>query len=160
MTQSSTQRTPLAKSGRGGYRPGAGRPPNATNKLSREAREKALATGDGMLPHEFLLKIVRGEPIFRKEVHPVTGQEVVIQEQYDFEARKDAAKAAAPYYAPKISTVEVISGVSDNELDSIIARAAAEAGISLGTGGEGEEGEAAQSKPSAGEPTRRRVLLD
>lgn len=123
----------------GGARAGAGRPPGAASRMSREARAKAEATG--ILPHEFLLMIVRGEPIFRMEVHPMTGEKVAVKEDYSFEDRKDAAKAVAPYYAPKISTVEVITGVSDYELDSIIARAAAEAGISVGTSGEGEEDE-------------------
>jgi hypothetical protein len=59
----------------------------------------------------------------------------------DLETIKDAAKAAAPYFAPKISTVEVIQGVSEHELDRIIALAASEAGVSLGIGGEGQEDE-------------------
>ena len=131
----------------GGKREGAGRPPGAINRLAKEARDKAAATG--VLPHEFLLMIVRGEPIFRIEIEPSTGKKIHVLEQYDFEARRDAAKAAAPYYAPKISTVEVINGVSDNELDQIIARAAAEAGISLGPSGESteDEGEAVTRAP-------------
>lgn len=131
-----------------------GRPPGAVNRLAKEAREKAQATG--ILPHEFLLQIVRGEPIFRTEIHPITGQKAVIQEVYGFEDRKDAAKAAAPYYAPKISTVEVIHGVSDHELDSIIARAAAEAGVSLGPSGEGTTD---QASDDTGGSSRQRVRL-
>ena len=142
---------------RGGYRPGGGRPPGAISKMSREARDKAAATG--VLPHEFLLMIVRGEPIFRIEIEPSTGKKISVLEQYDFEARKDAAKAAAPYYAPKISTVEVINGVSDNELDRIIERAAAEAGISLSTGGEGEENQG-EERTGDSAPRVRRQLLD
>jgi len=136
-----------------------GRPPGAMNRLAKEARDKAAATG--VLPHEFLLMIVRGEPIFRIEIEPTTGKKIHVQEQYDFEARRDAAKAAAPYYAPKISTVEVINGVSDNELDQIIERAAAEAGVSLGTSGEGEEDESSDSNGETLQRGRRRVnLLD
>jgi hypothetical protein len=103
--------------------------------------------------------IVRGEPIYRIEVHPMTGEKMVIQESYDFDARRDAAKAAAPYYAPKISTVEVINGVSDNELDQIIERAAAEAGVSLGTGGESQTDEGEDSGGESVQRRRRRVQL-
>ena len=115
-----------------------GRPLGATNRMAIEAREKAKATGD--LPHEFLLRIARGEAIYR-DVVDRDGSTKRVLEVYDFEDRKDAAKAAAPYYAPKISTVEVIKGVPDDELDSIIAQLAAETGIGLGNGGEGETDE-------------------
>lgn len=115
-----------------------GRPEGAMSKLAKEAREKAEQTG--LLPHEILLDMARGNP---QLVYEQDG-DTVIQKyvSLDVDQRRDAAKAAAPYYAPKISTVEVITGVGDDELDAIIKRAAAEAGVSLGSGGEGEEGEA------------------
>lgn len=118
-----------------------GRPEGALSKLSREAREKAKATG--LLPHEFLLSIARGEIIYR-DVLQKDGSIDKVMEDYDFAARQDAAKAAAPYYAPKISTVEVISGVADDQLDSIIAQLAAQAGVDPSAFGEGtkDEGEA------------------
>ena len=75
---------------RGGKRPGAGRPKGAVSKLATEAVAKAKATGD--LPHEFLLKIVRGEPI--------DGTAPSIEQ------RIHAAIAAAPYFAPKLAAVE------------------------------------------------------
>lgn len=129
----------------GGPRPGSGRPLSSTNRLAKEAREKAQATGE--LPHEFLLRIARGDVIYRDVVDPMTGKIRNIIEQYTFEDRKDAAKAAAPYFAPKISTVEVIRGVPDDELDAIIAQLAAEAGFGPSNGGEGEEGETEDSTP-------------
>ena len=141
------------RSNRGGYRPGSGRKPNSVNRISKEAREKALASGE--LPHEFLLRIARGEIITRQFRNPATGRMETVEEQYSFEDRKDAAKAAAPYFAPKISTVEVIKGVAEDELDSIIAKLAAETGISVGDGGESTEGEAEASPTS-----RRRTQLN
>ena len=134
--------------GRGGYRVGSGRKPNSTNRLAKEAREKAQASGE--LPHEFLLRIARGEVITREYRNPATGHIEIVEEQYSFDDRKDAAKAAAPYFAPKISTVEVIRGVADDELDSIIAKLAAETGFGPSDGGESTESE---SSPS---PTNRR----
>lgn len=114
-----------------------GRPVGSMSKIAMEAREKAKATGQ--LPHEFLLSIARGEAIFRDVVDPATGEITKQLEVYDFDARRDAAKAAAPYYAPKISTVEVISGVPDEQLDLIIAQLTAEAGVNTGASGEEQE---------------------
>jgi hypothetical protein len=122
-----------------------GRPAGSSNRLALEARAKAQASGE--LPHEFLLRIARGEAIYRDVLNPATGSITQVMEDYTFEDRKDAAKAAAPYYAPKISTVEVIRGVPDDELDSIIAQLAAQTGLSIGDGGEGEEGEGEDSTP-------------
>lgn len=142
--------TPVRKhrdgGGRGGYRPGAGRKPGSTNVMSKAAREAARESG--LLPHEILLSIARGEPQVLKV--PTGSRKADGSYEYeeqlvgvDLESIKDAAKAAAPYYAPKLSTVETIQGVSEDDLDAIIARAAAEAGVGLGTGGEGpaREGE-------------------
>ena len=90
----------------GGVRPGAGRPKGAISKMSAASRQAAAATGE--LPHEFLLRVMRGEPI---EDHTPT-----------FEERLDAAKAAAPFYAPRLATQQVkLSGqtlreASDEEL--------------------------------------------
>lgn len=75
---------------RGGRRTGAGRPKGAVSKLATDAVTKAKATGD--LPHEFLLKIVRGEAI--DGLSP------------SIEQRIHAAIAAAPYFAPKLATIE------------------------------------------------------
>lgn len=125
-----------------------GRPPGAMSKLAKEARERAQETGE--LPHEILLSIARGNPQpVRSVAYDEDSGEITVKitgyEIPDLEQRKDAAKAGAPYFAPKISTVEVISGVSDDELDNIIALAAAEAGVSLGSVGEGQESEATQA---------------
>jgi len=76
-------------SSRGGSRPGAGRKTGTVNRLSQKAREEAAKTGD--LPHEFLLQVMRGNRIAG---HKPT-----------FAERMDAAKAAAPYYAPRLAAV-------------------------------------------------------
>lgn len=124
--------------GRGGYRENSGRKPNSTNRMSMAAREAAARTG--LLPHEILLSIARGEPQTLK----VPNDKGEVKERLvgvSLEDVKDAAKAAAPYFAPKMSAVELISGVADDDLDELIKSAAAEAGFGLTTGGEGEEGE-------------------
>jgi len=81
----------------GGKREGAGRKPGSVNKITQRAREAAAKTGE--LPHEFLLRIVRGEAI---DGHAP-----------EFAERMDAAKAAAPYYAPRLATTVVAAQVSN-----------------------------------------------
>lgn len=122
---------------------GRGRPAGSLGKLAREARAQAERTGQ--LPHEILLDIARGEVMFAKTM--VNGVLTRVAQHPDLQMRKDAARDAAPYYAPKIATVEVIQGVTDADLDEIIARAAAEAGIGIGTDGEGETDEEERRAP-------------
>jgi hypothetical protein len=59
--------------------------------LSQEAIEAATKTGE--LPHEFLLRVLRGEAIDG--------------EKPAFDKRIDAAKAAAPYFAPRLATATI-----------------------------------------------------
>lgn len=120
-----------------------GRPVGSMNRLAKAARERAQESG--ALPHELLLQWSRGEPMSRK-VPPEDDEDrndlskwTVEYLPVDGDTMKSSATAAAPYFAPKISTVEVISGVSDADLDSFIERAASEAGLSVGTRGEGQE---------------------
>jgi hypothetical protein len=129
------------------------------NKLAREAR--AMAAQTGKLPHEILLDIARGQVVIQRFLDE-DGTQVTRRLIPTIDDIRDAAKAAAPYFAPKISTVEVIQGVSDHELDRIIALAAAEAGISIGSGGEGQEdqdeadGDSECNHSSEQKPARRR----
>ena len=76
---------------RGGRREGAGRKKGAVSKMTLRAREEAARTG--MLPHEFLLNIMRGGEAAKQ----CLGRDSTNEE------RIDAAKAAAPFYAPKLA---------------------------------------------------------
>jgi len=144
-TQLIKERTRLAKppgDSDGRERKHGGRPLNAVNKRSKEAIAQARLTGK--LPHEILLSIARGE-VQEEVVLDNHGRQTRKKVSVPLSMQKEAAQAAAPYYAPKISTVEVISGVGDDDLNQLIAQLAAEAGVSLtpsgkGTPGEGEEG--------------------
>ena len=89
--------------------------PKRVSKVNRLAIEEAHRTG--LLPHEFLLKISRGGRI--DGVKP------------DMAMRIGCAKAAAPYYAPKLSAVELIKDLNDEELEAIIAGTANEAGFTI-----------------------------
>lgn len=91
-----------------------GRQKGSVNRLAKEAIDQAKKGGP--LPHEWLLSIVRGEPVKQKvwdiERDPQTGRELSRQLKEDIvypslDTRVDAAKAAAPYYAPKLATQHV-----------------------------------------------------
>ena len=96
-----------------------GRKKGQVQAVSELARIEAAK--EGILPHEWMLKIVRGEPI-KQRVMEVTvdedgveTREWVEHEVYpDFATRVDCAKAAAPFYAPKLAaqTVSLKGGVS------------------------------------------------
>lgn len=92
----------------------------------------------GLLPHEWLLKVVRGDSIIQRYTTDVLdkqgkiiGQEVHEKEVYpDLSMRHDAAKAAAPYYAPRLATQvitlrgreDLINSLTDEQLDEAIAQ--------------------------------------
>jgi hypothetical protein len=118
----------------GGQRQGAGRPRGLKNVMTDLARAEAKLAG--MLPHEFLLAVVRGDTIRQRVVNNVINKQgkVIGQEIQefdvipDFQMRVDAAKAAAPYYAPRLATQvvtirgreDVLNQLSDDQLDQAI----------------------------------------
>lgn len=109
---------------RGGARAGAGKPKGRIATVSAKARAEAAATG--LLPHEWLLMVARGEPIKQRRLQisvDKKGKEVsrewIEEEIYpDFPTRVDAAKAAAPFYAPKLA-VQVVSPTGTNNSDKV-----------------------------------------
>lgn len=81
----------LEKSNHGGARKGAGRKKGSCTTKTRELAEKAIEAG--ISPLEYLLEVMRD----------------VSQDQKD---RIDAAKSAAPYIHPKLSSVVVDGDMS------------------------------------------------
>ena len=104
----------------GGAQPGGGRRKGRKQTVSNQARKEAAAAG--LLPHEWLLKVSRGEPIPHKQwkiVYDTKGNElsrelVEVEVYADFATRIDAAKAAAPYYAPRLSAQQMKLDQSSN----------------------------------------------
>jgi hypothetical protein len=94
MSESKNQRKSNA-AGRGGRRPGSGRPKGAATKKTREIADRAAA--EGITPLEFMLRIMRTEP---EDVEDER-QAVAIMN-----LRFEAAKAAAPYMHPRLAAVE------------------------------------------------------
>ncbi len=70
---------------RGGKRAGAGRPPGAHNKRTREIAEQAAKKG--ITPLEYMLKVMRDS-------------------KADGARRDDMAKAAAPYMHPRLNAIQ------------------------------------------------------
>lgn len=115
----------------------------------------------GQLPHEILLSMARGEIQTEQYYDAASGEIMTRLVTIDLEGRRDAAKAAAPYYAPKMATVELIKTGTDDELDAIIAELAAEAGFASRAAGEGtSDGDQGGTEPESsdgdGEPRRGR----
>lgn len=116
----------------GGARAGAGRKQGTLAKVTNKAREAAMETG--LLPHEWLLKVSRGEPITHRrwkivyfKTGPKAGEEksrTLIEEEIyaDFPTRLDAAKAASGFYAPKLA-VKVVN--PEGDVASVAAQLAA-----------------------------------
>lgn len=123
----------------GGKREGGGRKLGAVQKVTNQAREEAAKTG--LLPHEWLLKVARGEPIeqtfWKDELDArgnFKGKKLVTEEVYpSLEMRADSAKAAAPYYAPRLATQvitlrgreDLLNSMTDDQLEKAISELSA-----------------------------------
>lgn len=110
------------------------KPGSPSSAITAMVRAKAVRTGK--LPHEILLDIARGEPID----HHVWDHEkkaYVKRSIYPpWEDRVDAAKAAAPFYAPRLAASVVKtpgsqdpSGMSDKQLNDELRNLLLEFGI-------------------------------
>ena len=87
---------------KGGKRKGAGRKKRVPNRVTRDLRERLLASGES--PLEFLTKIYRApEPTQRNGENTLAFMARRQQWAHD---RLEAAKAAAPFYHSKLATVE------------------------------------------------------
>jgi hypothetical protein len=102
--------------GRGGARPGAGRPKRKANKFDAEVRAKAAE--EGILPVEYMLRVMRDK-------------------RHSTQRRDAMAVAAAPYLHHKLSSVElknkpgeklrmVMEGMSEKEAAEAYATALAQ----------------------------------
>lgn len=73
---------------------------NAREKISADTVEAARATG--MLPHEWLLAVMRGEQINHFAYDSDTQEIIEVIVLPTFADRMEAAKSAAPYFANKL----------------------------------------------------------
>jgi hypothetical protein len=80
-----------------------GRQAGTRNKVSREAVQKAQETGD--LPADILLRLAREAELHYRDVakRPKVKPAVLVALRTH---AKDCAQAAAPYFNPKLSTIE------------------------------------------------------
>ncbi|SNT33672.1 hypothetical protein SAMN06265795_12639 [Noviherbaspirillum humi] len=127
---------------RGGKRDGAGRKVGSANTKTREIADRAAS--EGLTPLEFMLQVMRNDAL-PENASPA-------QQAAQLAMRFEAAKAAAPYIHPRLSSVEAnikgdfsYTNLTDDELDAAITQAAAEAGVDVGATGESP----AESGPKA-----------
>lgn len=115
----------------GGKRANAGRRKGSQNKRTKEIVEGARE--HGMLPHEFLLAISQD----RLGDNVLLGYTMFGEPQYGkpcLKTRQRAAEAAAPYYAPRLATIEakIESQVTHVIGTTILSEAEFESRYSLG----------------------------
>jgi hypothetical protein len=111
----------------------SGRKPGSRNRSKQEIIDKAKAAGE--LPHEFLLRVVQN----RLAPHEMVGDDGTLFEVVPLEMRIEAATKCASFFAPKLSSVEVISSLTDNDLDTLIKELATQAGLGNALGRESQE---------------------
>lgn len=113
---------------RGGPQPGSG-PKRGTKRITAKAREAArlaAENGNKILPHEILLNAANGESFMQRRLvivyykrGPLKGQEKMrewVEEIYwpTVQEQIDAAKAAAPYFAPRLTSLPIDPGKFNN----------------------------------------------
>lgn len=84
---------------------------SSPKRVLKNARKRAV--DEGVLPHEWLLNIMLGKPVKQRKVQitcDAEGNEIsreVLEEDYyaDFQTRFEAAKASAPFFAPRHAVV-------------------------------------------------------
>ena len=87
----------------GGKRPGAGRKRGVPNKVTSTLRERLLASGPS--PLEVLVELYRSaEPTREPGEHAIIYAMRYKQWAHD---RLEAAKAAAPFFHPKLQSIEI-----------------------------------------------------
>ena len=103
-------RLPKAKNPKTAKNPkSGGRVKGTRNKLTQMGFKHALMMADKgyELPHEFLWRVMRAETEFDSyAVDQNTGKGVRTRVWLSLEQRIDAAKAAAPYIAPRLSLID------------------------------------------------------
>lgn len=102
------------KSRNGGRRAGAGRPRGSRNRrtiaLSQATAEAQQAARTGETPLDFLLRVMRNT-------------------KNAMQIRIDAAKAAAPYIHPRLSSIELNQNPKGETHDEYVLRRARERGL-------------------------------
>ena len=97
---------------------------SSSSKWAEESRKAARESGE--LPHEFLLRVARGEPI---DCYETAEDGTVVEKTVfpSFEDRVEAANICANYYAPKLTAQQVESvdsatEMSDEDLERELAK--------------------------------------
>ena len=91
--------------------------PKGTGRRSSSIMGDAKLSGE--LPHEFMLRIMRGGAIQQKRVNPETGEYEDTEFYPAFKYRLECAKYAAPYFAAKLAHIPLLNGETPDMGDII-----------------------------------------
>lgn len=94
-----------------------------SSRWAEESRKQARESGE--LPHEFLLRVARGEPIDIVELNE-EGLRIAKIYYPTFSDRVECANACANYFAPKLTaqqteSMDPVSEMTDEELNRKLA---------------------------------------
>ncbi len=109
-----------------------------TTKEDQDVLDMLRYTTSDELPHEFLLRVAQGHPIVVK----IPGKQQIRYEVPTIEQRIKAANMAAPYFAPRLSAVQVLQGMNNEQLDQLTKEYATLSGFTITASRESTEGEA------------------
>lgn len=118
-----------------------GRPVGSKDTKPRTANMALINkyANEGLLPHEILLLIARGKAMpmgYDENGDPLKDDDgKILYWHPNMDERLDAAKSGAPYFAPKLSAIEVMKGMTDDTLLELIVGTAAACGLEFTAGG-------------------------
>ena len=103
------------------------------NQLSALMERVSALGGTGLLPHEVLCSVAQGRRMpmgLDEHGDPLRNEEgEIIWWQPSRDERLDAAKAGAPFFAPKLSAVDFTRNLDDDTLLSLILELAQSTGL-------------------------------
>ena len=108
-----------------------------TTQEDKEVLDLLRSSAGDELPHEFLLKVSQGHPV----MVIATGEKKAHYAVPTLEQRIKAANMAAPYFAPRLSAVQVLQGMNNEQLDQLTKEYATLSGFTITARREGTEGE-------------------
>lgn len=119
---------------------GMGRKPGPNKRTKTMAMIAHRAALEGITPLEVMLRVMR--LLYEKGMNATTyrkGKTVKYIDEDKLEKSAAIAKDAAPFVHPRLSSIEVIRNLTDDDLDAIIAGTAAQAGVSVSISGASAE---------------------
>ncbi len=95
-------------------------PSRALSSVYRKTRDlvRKQIQENGPLPHEFLALIAQGELVEQRRICPETGETFCERFYPSFEMRVEAAKIAAPFFAPRLAAQHMQMATDTGKIES------------------------------------------